>query len=43
MITDPNNVGAIYICKAFGIEFIINTTKNSANETASLLNTAFEV
>jgi 23S rRNA (guanosine2251-2'-O)-methyltransferase len=40
-ITDPNNVGAIYrSARAFGIEFIINTTKNSANETASLLNTA---
>ena len=40
-ITDPNNVGAIYrSARAFGIEFIISTTKNSANETASLLNTA---
>ena len=40
-ITDPNNVGAIYrSARAFGIEFIINTKKNSATETASLLNTA---
>ncbi len=40
-ITDPNNVGAIYrSARAFGIEFIISTTKNSASETASLLNTA---
>ena len=40
-ITDPNNVGAIYrSARAFGIEFVINPTRNSLSENASLLNTA---
>ena len=40
-LTDVNNVGAIYrSAKAFGIDFIINTKRNSVLETNSLLNTA---
>ena len=41
-ITDPNNnVGAIYrSARAFGIEFVINPTRNSLSENAHLLNTA---
>lgn len=40
-ITDANNAGAIYrSAKAFGIDFIINSTKNSIIENSALLNSA---
>ena len=40
-LTDVNNVGAIYrSANAFGIDFIINTKRNSVLESNSLLNTA---
>lgn len=40
-ITDPNNIGAIYrSASAFGINFIINTHKNSVFENGAILNSA---
>ena len=40
-ITDPNNIGAIYrSAKAFGINFIINTHRNSVFENGTILNVA---
>lgn len=40
-ITDANNSGAIYrSAKAFALDFIINTKKNSILESSALLNTA---
>ncbi len=40
-ITDTNNVGAIYrSAKAFGIDFIVNSTKRAVIENSSLLNSA---
>lgn len=40
-LTDANNTGAIYrSAKAFDIDFIINSTKNSIIENSALLNSA---
>ena len=40
-LTDANNTGAIYrSAKAFGIDFIINSSKNTIIENNALLNTA---
>ncbi len=40
-ITDPHNIGAIYrTAKAFGIDFILNTNRNSVIENSTILNVA---
>ena len=40
-LTDPNNIGSIYrSAKAFGVEFIVNTNRNSVIENSIILNTA---
>ena len=40
-ITDPNNVGAIYrSARAFGFDFVINSTRNSILENSALINVA---
>ena len=40
-LTDPHNIGAIYrTAKAFGIDFILNTNRNSLIENNTILNTA---
>ncbi len=40
-ISDPQNIGAVFrSARAFNIDFIINTSKNSVLESSSLLNTA---
>lgn len=40
-ITDPNNLGAIYrSARAFGFDFVINSTRNSILENSALVNVA---
>lgn len=40
-ITDPHNIGAIYrTANAFGIDFILNTNRNSVIENSTILNAA---
>ena len=40
-LTDPNNIGAIYrSAKAFGVNFIVNTSRHSIIENGTILNSA---